>query len=360
MKNSISIRNDLKNWSEYKPVPSAESISIKQKKAIENIDKLDSGESVYGPSPLVLKRLAQFKGYQFYPDSQYYILRKEIAKYAKVNVQNVFVSNGADELIDLLLRLTLENGDEVIDCPPTFPMYQLSVILNKGIVKTVQRKKDFSIDTNTILKSINSKTKIIFICTPNNPTGNITSLGEVQKILKTGVLVCVDEAYIEFGGKSLVPLLSKYENLVIIRSFSKWAGIAGLRLGYGLMSSYLIKQLIKIKPPYNVNYAAVIAGIAAIQDKRYREKVIKTIINERKILENKIQIMKRYVIFPSNGNFIFVGTTKGRLQKIKAECEKQGVILRFYNFQLIDFAIRITVGKGEQNNKVINILEKCK
>lgn len=352
MKN-ILIRKDLTNWKEYTPVQSAESLSFTQKKRIEKIDKLDAGENVYGPSPLVVKRLSQYKGYQFYPDPGYTELRKEIAKYTKVDEKSIFVSNGADEIIDLILRLILNVGDEVIDCPPTFSSYSLSTILNRGVVKVVKRKSDFSLNIDLILRTITNKTKVLFICNPNNPTSNITPLNEIKKLLRADILVCIDEAYIEFGGESAISLLNKYSNLIIIRSFSKWAGIAGLRLGYGLMSSYLVNQLMKIKPPYNVNSAAVIAGIASLQDAQYREMVIEQIVCERKKLEKEIKKIGSYTVTPSNGNFVYISTTKKQNTQIKKRCKKEYMSLRFYS----QGAIRITVGTPAQNKKVITILK---
>lgn len=350
----ITVRKDLKKWKEYIPVKSAEGLSYEQKIGIEKINKLDAGENVYGPSPLVIKRLSQYKGYQFYPDPEYTQLRKEIGRYAKVDKKCIFVSNGADEIIDLILRLLLNVGDEVIDCPPTFSSYSLSTTLNRGAVKTIKRTSDFSIDTDLILRLITRKTKVIFICNPNNPTGNITPLNEIVKILNTGIVVCVDEAYIEFGGESAISLLDKYSNLIIIRSFSKWAGIAGLRLGYGLMSPFLVAQLMKIKPPYNVNSASVIAGIASLQDPLYRERIVKKIISERKKLENEIKKIGGYTVTSSNGNFVYVLTTKKQLTEIKRKCEKENVSFRFYS----QGAIRITVGTPIQNKKTVTIFKK--
>lgn len=358
MKDIIEIRNDLKNWKEYAPVPSAESIAIGQNKEIEKIDKLDANESVYGPSPLVAKKLSVFKGYQYYPDPEYKTLRKEIGKYANVDIDSIFVSNGGDEVIDVLLRLMLNVGDEVIDCPPTFSSYSLSTVLNRGIVRVVKRKIDFSLDMNVILRSISKKTKVVFVCNPNNPTGSITPLSEIRKILETGVLVCVDEAYIEFGGESSVSLLRRYENLVVIRSFSKWAGIAGLRLGYGLMSKYLVNQLMKIKSPYNVNYAAVIAGIESLKDFKFRKGTIRKGIIKREKLEDEINRMKRYKVFPSGGNFIGIQATEDQLAKIKMICKEKGYSLRYYTSEVLDNFIRITVGTASQNKDIISILKQ--
>lgn len=358
MKNIIEIRNDLKNWKEYVPVPSAESIAIGQNKEIEKIDKLDANESVYGPSPFVAKKLSAFKGYQYYPDPEYRSLRKEIGKYTNVDIDSIFISNGGDEIIDLLLRLMLNVGDEVIDCPPTFSSYSLSTVLNRGILRIIKRKIDFSLDINAILKSIDEKTKVVFVCNPNNPTGNTTPLSEIQKVLETGVLVCVDEAYIEFGGESSVSLLERYENLVIIRSFSKWAGIAGLRLGYGLMSKYLVNQLMKIKPPYNVNYAAVIAGIESLRDSKYREETIRKVITKREKLKDEIIRMKQYAVFPSSGNFIGIQATGDQLAKIKMSCKEKGFSLRFYSSGILGNFTRITVGTASQNREIISILKQ--
>ncbi len=358
MKKIRKIRDDLQKWREYEPVPSAESISIEQKMRIESIDKLDAGENMYGPSPLVTKRLSEFRGYQFYPDPGYRLLREKLGLYAKVDPSTIFVSNGADEIIDLILRVVLENGDEVIDCPPTFSSYSLSTLLNRGVVKNVQRTNDFSLDMKRIIKSITNKAKIIFICNPNNPTGNVTPIDEIKEILETGIFVCIDEAYIEFGGKSAVSLLDKYENLIIIRSFSKWAGIAGLRLGYGIMSENLIKQIMKVKSPYNVNISAVIAGIASLEDTQYKESVIKAIKSERTRMEAEIEGMKSFKLFVSGGNFAFLQATKVQLKKVRQECKKQRVAFRYYDSKITGQAIRITVGKPKQNTKVISILKE--
>lgn len=353
---TIQIRSDLNNWKEYIPVPSAEGLSFIQKKAINKVDKLDAGENIYGPSPQVIQRLSKYLGYQFYPDPEYLSLRKEISKYTKTDVKRVFVSNGADEIIDLILRVVLNVGDEVIDCPPTFSSYSLSTILNRGIIRIVKRREDFSVDIDPIVRSITPRTRVIFICSPNNPTGTITPLSDIEKILKTGILTCVDEAYIEFGGQSATSLLNIYPNLIIIRSFSKWAGIAGLRLGYGLMSSYFVNQLMKIKPPYNVNSAAVIAGIASLQDVTYRKRVIRKITSERKKLEEELQNTGSYIVTPSNGNFIYVLVTKKQLIKIKKRCKEESLSLRFY----AQGAVRITVGTPAQNKKIVSIFKKSK
>jgi len=357
MKNNI-LRKDISRYSKYIPVESAEGIAARLKVDISKIDKLDAGENVWGPSPRVIKALYRFRGYQYYPDPEYVALRNAISEYTAVNTKNIFVSNGGDEIIDLILRLVLDRDDMVISAPPTFSSYMQSTILNRGVMCQIPRKKDFAIDCEKIIKALTSKTKIVFICNPNNPTGSTTTLDEIVKILDTGVLVCVDEAYIEYGGESCIGLLDRYENLIIIRSFSKWAGIAGLRLGYGLMSDSLVKQLMKIKSPYNVNYAAVIAGIAALKDGTYRKKTLKKIIDERERMYLKLKGIDVVTVYPSSGNFLYLETTKSRMKAIKDKFTKASIAVRYFESELTGDALRITIGKPMQNKKVLDIFKK--
>lgn len=346
----------MANFSEYIPVQSAEALARENRTAIEDVDKLDAGENVWGPSPLVAKRLSRFKGYQFYPDPSYLSLRKKIAGYTGVGYEKIFVSNGGDEIIDLLLRLMLNVGDRIIDTPPTFSSYRISTTLNRGIVLNVPRKKDFAIDTEMIVKSIDKTVKVIFICNPNNPTGNVTAVDKIETILKSGVLVCVDEAYIEYGGQSCVSLLGKYDNLVILRSFSKWAGIAGLRLGYGLMSTALVRQLMKIKQPYNVNSAAVIAGIASLDDTAYRIRTVKKITDARTLMYRKIADMDAYRVMSSGGNFLFIRALAETMDMVQKGFASKGIAVRTLSING-ERCLRITIGKPSQNRKIISILD---
>lgn len=355
----MDIRNDIGNFSEYVPVQSAEAFSRAKKIMIDKIDKLDAGENVWGPSPTVVRALSRFRGYQFYPDPSYLSLRKKLSKYTGVGMEQIFVSNGGDELIDLLLRLMLNVGERVIDTPPTFSSYRISAFLNRGVVLNVPRTKDFAVDTEEILKNIDKTVKIVFICNPNNPTGTVTPRSEIERILQRGVLVCVDEAYIEFGGQSCVPLLKKYDNLIILRSFSKWAGIAGLRLGYGLASESMVRQLMKIKQPYNVNSAAVIAGIASLEDESYRVRTIDKVKKERDMMYGKILKMKNFRVAMSGGNFLFIQASEPIIDKAQGEFVNAGIAVRTMSVNG-KTALRITIGKPSQNKRVLSVLEKSK
>ncbi len=266
------IRKDIVAMSAYIPVASLWDLGNKFKQKPEEIIKLDAGENQFGYSPSVTEALKTGL-FNFYPDPEYKELRQALSDYVNVPINNIIVGSGSDELLDLLFRLILNEGDKVINCPPTFGMYAVAVQLNKGRLVSVPRKNDFSLDIPKIKKIINKKVKIIVVCTPNNPTGTVTDQKEIVELLETGKLVIVDEAYFEFSNRTAIPLIKKYPNLIVLRTLSKWAGLAGLRLGYGLMNSFFVEQLFKIKPPYNVNLAACAAGIATLTDKSWRGKL---------------------------------------------------------------------------------------
>jgi len=351
------IRKDILYFKGYQAVPSALDLSLNQKIPIDQIVKLDAGENLYGLPQNVLDRLSLFKGYQFYPDSKYIQLRKLIGKYANFDQKYIFVSSGGDELIDLILRLTLEVGDVVINCPPTFGFYNFSTLLNRGIVKNVLRNSDYTLNVKKIINSIDKKVKVIFICNPNNPTGQLSSLNEIRSILKTGKLVVVDETYFEFSSFTTSSLIKKYRNLIIVRSFSKWAGLAGLRLGYGIMSPYLVNKLVAIKMPYNVNSAVVVAGLSVFKNINFFEQNIQIIISEREKLYQQLTNFKFLKIFRSSGNFIFVQSDKNRMNKLKRKFQLNNIAVRFYDSPLTGNAVRITIGLPNQNKKILKIFQ---
>ncbi|MBI4973801.1 histidinol-phosphate transaminase [Candidatus Roizmanbacteria bacterium] len=351
------IRQDLIKFEEYKAVPSAYDIALDNNLAINEIDKLDANENVFGPSSKLNRELARFKGYQYYPDPEYKRLRRAIGNYVNVPEDYILVGSGGDELIDLLLRLIIEPGDEVINSPPTFGSYSTSTILNRGILVDVPRKKGFGINTKKVLRSINSKTKLIILCNPNNPSGNITDKKDIEQILKAGRLVLVDEAYFEFSKQTTLPLIKKYPNLIILRTFSKWAGIAGLRLGYLIASPIFIRQLTKIKSPYNINVAAEIGGMIALDDINYQQSIIEEIIKERKRLLRNLSRNINLLVYPSFANFIFLQVKDFAFPKLKLLFQKNIIAVRSYDSTLTGKAFRITIGSPQQNKKILEILD---
>ena len=351
---NTTIREDIAKMEEYIPVSSLWDLAGKYNQQFQDVIKLDAGENQFGFSPKVIEAFNAQGLFNFYPDPEYKELRRSLANYTSTPVENIMVGSGSDELLDLLFRLILEDGDKVINCPPTFGMYPVLIKLNKGQVISVPRKEDFALDIEGIQKVLDEQVKTIVVCSPNNPTGTITSEKEIVSLLNTGKLVIVDEAYFEFSGKTVVPLIVKYPNLIVLRTLSKWAGLAGLRLGYGVMNPFFVQQLLKIKPSYNVNLAADIAGVAALKDKKWSMKTIGTIVRERERLRRALGKMVGLIIYPSEANLLFIQVSKD-LGILKGFLEKKKIAVRYFEAYQ---AIRLSVGTKDQNNKVVAVFKE--
>lgn len=346
------IRKDIAAMSAYIPVASLWDLSKKFKQKPEEVIKLDANENQFAYSPSVTEAL-QTGLFNFYPDPEYKELRQALSSYTSIPLANIMVGSGSDELLDLLFRLILDEGDKVINCPPTFGMYAVAVELNKGQLVSVPRKSDFSLDLAGIVKAIDPRVKAIVVCTPNNPTGTVTSQSEIITLLETGKLVIVDEAYFEFSSATTVPLLQKYPNLIILRTLSKWAGLAGLRLGYALMDTFFVEQLFKIKPPYNVNLAASVAGVAALADKVWREKMLGSTISERQRLIEELGSLTNLQVYPSQANSLFIKVERD-FTELKNFLAQRKIVVRYYDTYQ---AIRLSVGLPWQNDAVIKALK---
>lgn len=340
----------------YVPGTSAQNLAKKYGQDIKQLIKLNANENPYGVSPFVKKALKDLF-YNYYPTPDYPILRLALSKYTNTKEENIIVGSGSDELIYLLLRAVLLEKDKVIICPPTFGIYEIATKLSRGIIVNVPTNKNFTINLPDILKRCSDqKVKIVFLCNPNNPTGNITAQEEVIEILKTGKLIIVDEAYYEFSKMTLSPLLPLYENLIILRTLSKWAGLAGLRIGYGIMSPKIVNELMKIKSPFNVNIAAEAAALATLRDLSYTKQSIQKIIAERKRVYKRLKLIQKIQVYKSYGNFIFVQTQKEDYKPLQETFEKNKIALRYY--PALNSGIRITIGKPRQNNKVLAVFSR--
>lgn len=307
----------------YQPVEPTEILGKRTGIKTKDIIKLDANENPYGCSTKVKKALANFPYYSLYPDPEQRELRNALEKYTGFKTANLLAGSGSDELIELLLRLFLEPGDKVLNCPPTFSMYKFCTQMCLGELVDIPRKSDFSIDVGFIKSLIDKKTKIIFLASPNNPSGNMVKKTEVLELLKTNIVVVIDEAYIEFSGNSLANLVPDHSNLVILRTFSKWAGLAGLRVGYGIFPTFILNQLMKIKQPYNVNAAAQMAAIESLKDLDYLNNTINRIKKERGRLYKKLQEINGLSVYPSESNFILCRVPNNNAKQIYQRLQKK-------------------------------------
>ena len=271
----MKIASRFQAFPPYTPIEPFEVLSARLGIPAEQIVKLDANENPYGPSPRARQALAELAFAHIYPDPESRALRNALSRLTGVPVEHLMAGAGADELIDLVLRVLLEPGDTVINLPPTFGMYDFDTRLNAGQVIEIPRRANFNIDLDAIRQAVAERhPKVLFITTPNNPDGSLPDPGELEALLALPVLVVIDEAYIEFTGQggrlgeglSRIRQVQERDNLVVLRTFSKWAGLAGLRVGYGAFPKWLMPVLWTAKQPYNVSVAASQAAIASIDD----------------------------------------------------------------------------------------------
>ena len=323
----------------------------------EQVLKLDANENPYGPSPRVAKALADYQGYHIYTDPQQRRVREALASYAGTTPDRIVAGVGSDEIIDLLLRLFVGPGDRVVQCVPTFGMYASFVYLVGGELVSVPRNETFDIDVDRIQQAAQDGAKVLFLVSPNNPTGNLVDEATVLHLLELDLVVVVDEAYYEFSGSTVASLVSRYPNLVVLRTFSKWAGLAGMRLGYGIMDAAVAERLMVIKPPYNLSVTAEVALLASLEDKELLLSRVQTIVQERDQLFGQLQRLNGLVPIPSHANFILCRLSEGKGRQVHQELARRGMVVRYYDTPLLRDYIRVSVGLPHQNRALVEALE---
>jgi histidinol-phosphate aminotransferase len=359
------IRPHIADLEPYTPIVPLDVLAQRLGLPVERIIKLDANENPYGPSPRALAALARqqsggLSAYAIYPDPEHEQLRAALSRYTGQPAERIVCGSGADEIIDLLLRLVLEPGDAVIDCPPTFGMYRFDTAVCAGRLIEVPRRADFALDIAAIERAASEhRAKVLFLASPNNPDGSATPPTELERLLALPLLVVVDEAYIEFAGGGVSTWVGRYENLVVLRTFSKWAGLAGLRIGYGLLPEALAAHLWKIKQPYNVNVAAQIAALASLDDLAYLREHVARIVAERERMQAALQDIPFLHVSPSQTNFLLcrVRTNEqGDALPLKQALEREGILVRHYRKPGLRDCIRISIGTPQQNEQVLAAL----
>lgn len=351
------VKDAVERLKPYHPVEAPEQLAARLGMPIDQIVKLDSNENPYGCSFKVQEALSTFDRYHHYPDAQARETRERLGAYAGVDPERVIVGAGSDELIDLLLLATIDSGDEVIIPVPTFGVYQARAELFGGDAVLVPRTESFDLDMDAILQAIGPSTKAVFVTTPNNPTGNLASNHDIVTLLQTGVLVVVDEAYFEFCGKTVLPFIGEFDNLVVLRTFSKWAGLAGLRLGYGVFPQFLAEQVWKVKPPFNVNAAALIAVGASLDDVEYLHSTLNRLRGERARLLRLLKRVEYLTPFPSQANFILCRVDRGDAHDIHLRLADRGIMVRCYGDPILRDYLRISVGRPEDTDRIMTALQ---
>ncbi len=297
--------------------------------------------------------------YNRYPDPTQSQLKTELVRIKEVGSEQIIIGNGSDELIDLLFRAFCEPGvDNVIIPQPTYGMYSVCAQINHIEVREPLLTDDFQLDVALLKKNIDSKTKLIFLCNPNNPTGNLLETKSIIDLLKTfhGIVI-VDEAYIDFvDSNGLLSQLDCYPNLVILQTLSKAWGLAGLRIGLGFASEEITQLLTKIKPPYNISQANQILALDALNKQEFKNRCVEIIVKERRLLEDQLStffFVKK--VFPSMANFLLV-----KLDNAKTCYEyllTRGIVVRDRSSApKCEDCLRVSIGTPEENKKLVSEL----
>jgi histidinol-phosphate aminotransferase len=355
------IRPDIVEMEPYVPIVPFEVLSKRLGRKPADIVKLDANENPYGPSPRVLEALANGRFYHIYPDPEANALRNALSNFVGVAKARLMAGMGADELIDLVLRVVLQPGEVVVDCPPTFGMYPFSTAVNAGRYVSVPRLEDFSLNVEAIEAAVQThQAKVLFLCTPNNPDGSLIDDDMLRRLLRLPTLVILDEAYVEFaqvgGYPSRIQWVEQHDNLAVLRTFSKLAGLAGLRVGYGAFPDWLLSHMWKIKQPYNVNVAASNAAVAALEDIDWLHEKVDLIVQERTRLANALAAIPYLQPYPSQSNFILCRVVGQDAKALKLALEQAGILVRYFNKPGLDNCIRISVGRPEDTDRLLGEL----
>jgi histidinol-phosphate aminotransferase len=354
------VRQDIAALEPYKPNIYYEDLADRLGCAPKDLLKLDANENAFGPPPSVRDALANVRFPNFYPDLENGRLRRALAEFTGVSMEQLLVGAGSDELLEMTFDLLIEPGDAVINLPPTFSMYAFNGVLAGARLIDIPRRADFSIDVDAIETAVlQEKPKLLIICSPNNPTANLVPDDALERLLALPVIVLLDEAYIEFSDtESRITEVPARENLIVLRTFSKMAGLAGLRVGYGAFPKPLIPHLWKIKEPFTVSVPATAAALTAIENHEALEDTRDQIIAERERLRSKLQTLSYLTPSPSQTNFVLCRIHDRDPEVLRSALEADGILLRYYSKPGMKGMIRITVGRPEQTDRLMRVLSR--
>jgi histidinol-phosphate aminotransferase len=327
--------------------------------------KLNQNENPWDLPDAVKRRVieaALARPWSRYPDFDPKGLLEALARFSGWRADGVLAGNGSNELIEALLLVTVGAGTKVVIPEPTFTLYALMTTILGGEPVRVRLKKDgagFSYDATELLAASRaSGASVTIVCSPNNPTGSTLALADVERLCaETDGLVVIDEAYHEFAGESVVPLLERHPNLVVLRTFSKAMALAGLRVGYLLASPELVREINKARLPYNLNFFSQAAAIAALEETQLLESAVARLVRERERLQATLGRLPGVTAWPSRANFFLLELATADPKAVFAALLRRGVLVRdVTSYPMLSRCLRVSVGSEEENDALLHAL----
>jgi histidinol-phosphate aminotransferase len=323
--------------------------------------KINQNENPYEMEARIKERvlaMARERPWGRYPDFDPQELLDALAAFAGWKPNGVLAGNGSNELIEALLLVTVGPGSRVVIPQPTFTLYGLLTKVLGGEVVTVGLGPELEYDVEALLRAQAQKPTLTIVCSPNNPTGGVVTLGEIERAATTG-LVVIDEAYHEFSGQSAVPLLAKHPNLVVLRTFSKAMAMAGLRVGYLMASPELVREINKARLPYNLNFLSQAAALAAIEEFPALDVVIQRLVVLREALRAELQAIPGVKVYPSRANFFLVELADADPKAVFEAVYRRGILIRdVTSYPRLQRCLRISVGSEEENRALVTALRE--
>lgn len=343
------VREEIKNLKPYEPHEYPFEV------------KLDANESPYpihGQLMESIKECLNENNLNRYPNTDSTELRQRIGSFINVESKNIMVGTGSDEMIQVIINTFVEAGELVLSHGPTFAMYKIFSTIRGGTYIEVPEEENFTINIDKIINKANElKAKLIFLCTPNNPTGSVIGKYDILRVIKdTNAIVVVDEAYVEFGGESMLDQFQSFDRLIVLRTFSKAFGAAGVRLGYLVANDNLMKYLKRVKAPYNLSSISEHIGLVLLDKAELIMERVKEIKVQRELLFSEMKGIRDIKTFPSQANFILFKVGDGK--EVFEGLIKRGVMVRLFTGEPLENHLRVTVGQKEENQAFIKALKE--
>jgi histidinol-phosphate aminotransferase len=350
------VRPDLLEMEPYTAVQPVDVVAARLGVPEERIVKLDANENLYGPSPGAREAVARVRDLHIYPDPDQAKVRDAIGSYLGVPPELVVAGVGSDELIQVIATIFAGPGDRILNLVPTFGMYDWAAAVVGAELVNVRRRDDFTVDIDAVYAAIDDRTKLIFVASPNNPTGNAISRSEFRALVDTGLAVVIDEAYAEFAGENYTQFVVEHENLIGLRTMSKWAGLAGMRIGYGVFPASIVDIVRTVRQPYSFSVAAQAALLASLEDRGFLLERVALLVAERERLHRELSTISFLRPHPSQANFVFTEVVGREAKAVRDELQQQGIFVRYYSNELIRNYLRVGVGLPEHTDRLIAAL----